>query len=206
MLGIHHDVIFRSQGPPIVVGSDSIRHTAAGPDGAVLSIRARVSINVVRLTPKLRHTAALDMPSFRAARIASSFSPTMTGGRPPTRPRRRAAANPATTRSRVRVADGVSAGPAHRPEHGLPPEMAPLEIAHAPTARSSPRRQFCNWAKLCNRPHESSQFVCQRGKSSTRSQFNAILHGGPGAEALTVGSRPIPQTTPFVVRPPRGDR
>ena len=49
----------------------------------------------MRLTPKLRQTAALDMPPFRAARTASSFSPEMAAGRPPTRPRRRAAANPA---------------------------------------------------------------------------------------------------------------
>jgi hypothetical protein len=56
--------------------------------------RASVSISVVRLTPKLRHTAAFDMPASSAAMTASSFSPAMAGGRPPTRPRRLAAARP----------------------------------------------------------------------------------------------------------------
>lgn len=33
-----------------------------------------------------------------------------------------------------------------------------------------------------------SQFVCQRGKSSTRPQINVLLHVVQGAEALTVPS------------------
>ena len=55
---------------------------------------AKVSISVVRFTPKLRHTAALDIPPFSTAIMVSSFSPTIAGGLPPTRPRRRAVANP----------------------------------------------------------------------------------------------------------------
>ena len=84
------------QGPP-----DTAGHAELAPADGAVSSRASVSINVVRLTPKLRHTAAFDMPSSSAARMASSFSPTITGGRPPTRPRRRAAVSPAITRSRA---------------------------------------------------------------------------------------------------------
>ena len=80
---------------------DTAGHAELAPADGAVSIRASVSINVVRLTPKLRHTAAFDMPSSSAARMASSFSPTITGGRPPTRPRRRAAVSPAITRSRA---------------------------------------------------------------------------------------------------------
>ena len=100
-LGHHQGVIAWRQSPRIIGGVDSVHHArdVVVPVKSGSPIRARVSINVVRLTPKLRHTAALDMPPFRAARTASSFSPEMAAGRPPTRPRRRAAANPATTRS-----------------------------------------------------------------------------------------------------------
>jgi hypothetical protein len=58
---------------------------------------------VVRLTQKLRHTAALDIPSLRAATMASSFSLAMASGLPPTRPHRLAAASPAITRSLVKA-------------------------------------------------------------------------------------------------------
>ena len=51
----------------------------------------------------------------------------------------------------VPVADGVAAVPAHRPEHDLPPKVAPLEIVHALTPRYSPRRQFTEQVELCNR-------------------------------------------------------
>lgn len=60
-------------------------------------------INGVRLTPRFRHAAALDMPSLSAARMDSNLSSVMVGGRPPTRPRRRAAASPAVTRSLVKA-------------------------------------------------------------------------------------------------------
>src|ERR1022692_4970078 len=104
-LGHHQGVIGWYQSPRIVGAADAVRHAATSVVAVKLGspIRARVSSNVVRLTPKFRHTAALDMPPFRAARTASSFSPEIAAGRPPTRPRRRAAANPATTRSRVRA-------------------------------------------------------------------------------------------------------
>jgi hypothetical protein len=46
-------------------------------------VRASVSSSVVRLTPKVRHTAAFDMPPASAARMASSCSPEIAGGRPP---------------------------------------------------------------------------------------------------------------------------
>src|SRR5256885_1645453 len=51
------------------------RHRDDAPREPVQPTRARVSISVVRLTPKLRHTAALDMPPSSAATMASSFSP-----------------------------------------------------------------------------------------------------------------------------------
>src|SRR3954462_9533956 len=59
-------------------------------------IRARESISVLRLTPKVRQTAALVAPPSRAVITAPSFSASMATGRPPRRPRRRAAARPAS--------------------------------------------------------------------------------------------------------------
>ena len=78
-------------------------HEGAGPSRTFMSIvpgpdhpaRARVSINVVRLAPNVRQTAALVAPLLSAAMIASSFSASISGGRPPRRPRRLAAASPA---------------------------------------------------------------------------------------------------------------
>src|ERR1700733_8393981 len=58
-----------------------------------------------------RHTAALDMPPFRAARTASSFSPEIAVGPPSIRPRARAAANPAATRSRARACSYWASAP-----------------------------------------------------------------------------------------------
>jgi integrase-like protein len=66
---------------------------------AIQPIRARESINVLRLTPNVRQTAALVAPASRAAITAASFSASIAPGRPPRRPRRRAAARPALTRS-----------------------------------------------------------------------------------------------------------
>src|SRR3954470_14637604 len=57
-------------------------------------IRARESISVLRLTPKVRQTAALVAPPSRAVITAPSFSASMTAGRPPRRPRRRGAPSP----------------------------------------------------------------------------------------------------------------
>ena len=76
----------RASGSMIRQGPDTAGHGELAPADGAVSIRASVSINVVRLTPKLRHTAAFDMPSSSAARMASSFSPTITGARPPTHP------------------------------------------------------------------------------------------------------------------------
>ena len=66
-------------------------------------MRTNVSINVERATLKLRQTDALLAPAASAAVICSICSPVRLGGRPPRRPLRRAAASPATTRSRVRA-------------------------------------------------------------------------------------------------------
>jgi len=69
----------------MVGGVDSVHHAATSvvPVKSGSPSRARVSINVVRFTPKLRQTAAFDMPLFSAAMMADSFSPTMAAGRPP---------------------------------------------------------------------------------------------------------------------------
>ena len=88
VLGHRQGVVLGRQGPRFVRGPDTAGHAELAPEDGAISIRASVSINVVRLTPKLRHTAAFDIPSSSAARMASSFSPTIIGGRPPTRPRR----------------------------------------------------------------------------------------------------------------------
>lgn len=77
-LGHHQDMIGRRQSPRIVGRADAVRHATTSEFAAKWGppIRARVSSNVVRLTPKLRQTAALDIPAIRAARTASS------GGQP----------------------------------------------------------------------------------------------------------------------------
>ena len=62
-------------------------------------IRARESRSVLRLMPNVRQTAALVAPPSSTAITAASFSASMAMGRPPWRPRRRAAASPAWTRS-----------------------------------------------------------------------------------------------------------
>jgi len=62
-----------------------------------------VSIKVERRTWKVRHTAALLAPPSSAAMICSTFSGSIAGGRPALRPRRRAAASPAVTRSLIRA-------------------------------------------------------------------------------------------------------
>ena len=85
VLGHRQGVVFGRQGPRFVRGPETAGHGVLAPEDGAVSVRASVSINVVRLTPKLRHTAAFDMPSSSAARMASSFSPTITGGRPPGR-------------------------------------------------------------------------------------------------------------------------
>lgn len=61
--------------------------------------RARESINVLRLMPNVRQAAALVAPASNAAITAASFSASTAVGLPPWRPRRRAAAGPAWTRS-----------------------------------------------------------------------------------------------------------
>ena len=111
VLGHRQGVVLGRQGSRFVRGPDTAGHGELAPEVGAVSIRASVSINVVRLTPKLRHTAAFDMPSSSAARMASSFSPTIAGGRPPTRPRRRAAVSPAITRSRVRARSYCASAP-----------------------------------------------------------------------------------------------
>ena len=75
----------------------------AWPAGPVQPTRARVSSSVERGTLKLRHTLALLAPPSSAETICSTRSGSSAGGRPPLRPRRLAAARPATTRSRVRA-------------------------------------------------------------------------------------------------------
>ncbi len=55
-------------------------HLCDAPSAPGQSTRASVSISVVRLTPKLRHTAAFDMPPSNAVMTASSFSPAIAGG------------------------------------------------------------------------------------------------------------------------------
>ena len=57
--------------------------------------RARELINVLRLMPNVRQAAALVAPASNAAITAASFSASTAVGRPPRRPRRRAAARPA---------------------------------------------------------------------------------------------------------------
>src|SRR5215213_9005922 len=75
---------------------------SSGEDaGPVQPTRASVSTSVERGTLKVRHTLALLAPPSSAATICSTFSRSSAGGRPPLRPRRRAAAKPARTRSRV---------------------------------------------------------------------------------------------------------
>src|SRR3954451_10134501 len=65
-------------------------------------IRSRVSLRVERATLNVRHTADLLEPLSSAATICSTVSLSIAGGRPPLRPRRRAATSPAFTRSRIR--------------------------------------------------------------------------------------------------------
>jgi hypothetical protein len=69
--------------------------------GVVQPIRASVPSRVERGTLKVRQTDALLAPPSSAAVIRSRVSASIIGGRPPWRPRRLAAASPATTRSRV---------------------------------------------------------------------------------------------------------
>ena len=79
-------------------------HRSVSPCGltpADQPIRARESISVLRLIPKVRQTAALVAPPSSAATTAAIFSASIATGRPPRRPRRRAAARPALTRSWV---------------------------------------------------------------------------------------------------------
>src|SRR5580693_2451489 len=72
----------------MVGGVDSVHHAATSvvPVKSGSPSRARVSINVVRLTPKFAADGRLGhatVQSSRAARTASSFSPEMAAGRPP---------------------------------------------------------------------------------------------------------------------------
>src|ERR1700730_12448092 len=67
------------------------------------ALRASASYSVVRLTPKVRHIAALLAPAAKAAWIAARFSSRMAWGRPPRFPRRLAAAKAALTRSWVKT-------------------------------------------------------------------------------------------------------
>jgi hypothetical protein len=67
------------------------------------ALRASASYSVVRLTPKVRHSAALLAPPSKAVRIAASFSSLMAWGRPPRFLRRLAAANPTLMRSCVKA-------------------------------------------------------------------------------------------------------
>ena len=60
---------------------------------------AKASMSVLRLIPKVRQTAALEAPPSSAEVTAASFSASIVVGRPPRRPRRRAAASPACLRS-----------------------------------------------------------------------------------------------------------
>jgi hypothetical protein len=74
-------------------------------------IRAKESMSVLRLMPKVRQTAALVAPPSSATTTAASFSPSIATGRPPRRPRRRAAARPARTRSWIRDRSNCARAP-----------------------------------------------------------------------------------------------
>ena len=56
-------------------------------------------------------------------------------------------------RFEIPVADRVPAVLAHSPEHDLTAEVASLEITHAPTPRSSQRRQFTDSGRFLQQSH-----------------------------------------------------
>ena len=68
-------------------------------------------MSVLRLIPKVRQTAAFVAPPSSAAMTAAIFSASIATGRPPRRPRRRAAARPALTRSRVSDRSNCASAP-----------------------------------------------------------------------------------------------
>ncbi len=68
-------------------------------------------MSVLRLIPKVRQTAAFVAPPSSAATTAAIFSASIATGRPPCRPRRRAAARPARTRSWVRERSNCASAP-----------------------------------------------------------------------------------------------
>ena len=68
-------------------------------------------MSVLRLIPKVRHTAAFVAPPSSAATTAAIFSASIATGRPPRRPRRRAAARPARTRSWVNDRSNCASAP-----------------------------------------------------------------------------------------------
>jgi len=74
-------------------------------------IRVSVSMSVLRLTAKVRQTAAFVAPPSSAATTAAIFSVSIATGRPPRRPRRRAAARPAFTRSWINERSNCDSAP-----------------------------------------------------------------------------------------------
>jgi len=68
-------------------------------------------MSVLRLIPKVRQTAAFVVPPSSAVTTAAIFSASIATGRPPRRPRRRAAARPARTRSWVRDRSNCASAP-----------------------------------------------------------------------------------------------
>ena len=68
-------------------------------------------MSVLRLIPKVRQTAAFVVPASSAVTTAAIFSASIATGRPPRRPRRRAAARPARTRSWIRDRSNCASAP-----------------------------------------------------------------------------------------------
>ena len=85
--------------PRVKVGPEQTQMSTT----ALIDTRLTIPGESIGTVVSTHETIRAVLPPFRAARTASSFSPETGAGRPPTRPRRRAAANPATTRSRVRA-------------------------------------------------------------------------------------------------------
>ena len=85
--------------PRVKVGPEQTQMSTT----ALIDTRLTIPGESIGTVVSTHETIRAVLPPFRAARTASSFSPEMAAGRPPTRPRRRAAANPATTHSRVRA-------------------------------------------------------------------------------------------------------
>ncbi len=125
--------------------------------GPVQPMRSSVPMRVDRGTLNDRHTDALLAPASRAAVICSIVSASMLGGRPPRRPRRRAATKPAITRSRVSARSYWASAP--KSENSNSPWGVLVSICSVSDRKATPRffRSVMIARRLVNdRPRRSS--------------------------------------------------